>query len=391
MAREFLRIKTSLHELGRKVVSLIDYGIWLAFDTTKFKRIDSSSIKKILIVLINQEKGNVGGNFATLGVLNCFKKYHPKVDVAILADKRTVRQFDEVNKIRLIEYKGKETLGKIRKEGFDAVLILTPGDLTPFDLSFIPYRIGYTHLGISGFFRRKKLGYTRKVYNKMNQHMVELRFKMLEALGFKFKQKKPFLEFTKLEEENVRKLLRRHKIKKFIIIHPGGKYVAEFYRRGRWTPHLWNLDRYAKVADYFAKKGYKIIITGSKDEEILTYEIIKNAIQKQKIISVCGKLSVRETGALLKKASCLIATDTAVVHIAYQIGVPVVELMGPSIPEVVGAWPLNSKKHKILVDRGPCYRSMRKLPFSDNFNCLKNIKTEDVIRAGEELIHYKEK
>ena len=99
-------------------------------------------------------------------------------------------------------------------------------------------------------------------------------------------------------------------------------------------------------------------------------------------------MSIKEVGVLLKKSKLLIATDTAVVHLAYQepINAKIVELMGPSIPEVVGAWPLNSPKHKILIDKGPCYRSMRKLPFKDNFNCLENIKVEQVIKAGEDLL-----
>ncbi|MEK6844950.1 MAG: glycosyltransferase family 9 protein, partial [Nanoarchaeota archaeon] len=219
-------------------------------------------------------------------------------------------------------------------------------------------------------------------------HMVGGRFKMFEALGFKFKEKKPFLEFTKHEEKNAENFIKKNKIKKFIVIHPGGKYVAESYNAGKWPPHLWNLDRYAEVADYFSEKGYKIIITGSKEEGILAEEIKKYSINKKQVIDACGKLSIKESGILLKKASLLIATDTAIIHLAYQepINAKIVELMGPSLPEVVGAWPLNSPGHKILIDKGPCCRSMRKLPFKNNFNCLENIKVEEVIKAGEKLL-----
>ena len=218
--------------------------------------------------------------------------------------------------------------------------------------------------------------------------MVNLRFKMFEALGFKFPEKKLIFEYSKNDEKNAKEFLTKNRIEKFIVIHPGGKYVAESYKAGKWPPHLWNLDRYAKVADYFSEKEYKIIITGSKDEEILANEIIIHSKNKNKIISACGKLSIKEVGVLLKKSKLLIATDTAIIHVAYQepINAKIVELMGPSIPEVVGAWPLNNPKHKILIDKGPRCRSMRKLPFKDNFNCLKNIKVEDVIKAGEDLL-----
>jgi ADP-heptose:LPS heptosyltransferase len=194
-----------------------------------------------------------------------------------------------------------------------------------------------------------------------------------------------------MEKKGVGEFIRKNKIKKFIIIHPGGKYIAESYKQGKWPPHLWGLDKYAKVADCFIEKGYKIIITGTKEEEILVEEIKKFSEFQGEIVSACGKLSIKEAGVLLKKSSLLIATDTAIVHIAYQdpINAKIVELMGPSIPEAVGAWPLNSPRHKILVDKGTCYRSMRKLPFKDNRKCLENISVEDVIKAGETLLNKK--
>ena len=377
-----------LHEQAKKTFSYLDYLIWLFFDPAKFKAIKTKKLCKILIVLINQEKGNIGGDFVTLGVLNCFKRQYPKIELSMLSDKKTIKQFESDRNMNFIEYSGKESIKKMKNLDIDAVIFLNQGELSAKDFSFIPYRIGETHFGISGFFKRKKFGYTRKVYSKIKNHMVGGRFKMFEALGFKFREKKLFLEFTKQEEINADNFIKKNKIKKFIIIHPGGKYVAESYSAGKWPPHLWNLNRYAKVADYFSEKGYKIIITGTKDEEILAKEIIKYSKNKNLITSACGKLSIKEVGVLLKKSKLLIATDTAVVHLAYQepINAKIVELMGPSIPEVVGAWPLNSPKHKILIDKGPCCRSMRKLPFKDNFNCLENIKVEQVIKAGEELL-----
>ena len=388
MKNKLTKFQISLHELTKTFFSFLDYLLWILFDLSKFKKIKTQKIRKILIVLINQEKGNIGGDFVTLGVLNCFKKQYSKIEISMLSDKKTIKQFESAKNINFIEYSGKESIKNIKKMDIDAVIFLNQGELSVKDFSFIPYAIGETHFGISGFFKRKKFGYTRKVYSKIKNHMVGGRFKMFEALGFGFSEKKPFLEFTKQEEKNADFFIKKNKIKKFIVIHPGGKYVAESYMSGKWPPHLWNLERYSKVADYFSEKGYKIIITGSKEEEILAEEIKKYSENKKQIINACGKLSIKESGILLKKASLLIATDTAIVHLAYQepIDAKIVELMGPSIPEVVGAWPLNSKKHKILVDKGPRCRSMRKLPFKDNFNCLKNIKVEQVIKAGEELL-----
>lgn len=388
MPKSLFRLKTYLYEFARKLFSLVDYLIWFLFDPAKFKKIKTEKIKKILAVLINQEKGNVGGDFITLGILNYFKRKYPEVSISMLSDEKTIKQFGSVQKINFIEYLGENSIKELKNKNFDAVLFFDPGKLKIKNFFFIPYKIGETESGLSGFLSNEKFGYTRKIYSRMRNHMVGGRFKMLEALGFKFPEKKLIFEYSKEDEKNADKFIRKNKIKKFIVIHPGGKYVAESYKAGKWPPHLWNLNRYAKVADYFSEKDYQIIITGTKDEEILAQEIKKYSRQKNKIISACGKLSIKETGALLKKTSLLIATDTAIVHLAYQepINAKIVELIGPSLPEVVGAWPLNSPRHKILVDKGHCCRSMRKLPFKDNFNCLQNIKVEQVIKAGEKLL-----
>src|SRR5690606_28624834 len=114
-------------------------------------------------------------------------------------------------------------------------------------------------------------------------------------------------------------------------------------------------------------------------------EKIKN-LSRVNILNCCGEFTIRESGVLLKKSMLLIATDTSIVHIAYQVGVPIVELKGPSLPESVGAWPLNSKKHTILVDDGPCSRSMKKIECPENVGCLDGISTNQVISSAENQI-----
>ena len=389
MVHTFKKTIINIHEIARSLISLLDFTLWLFIDPSKFKKIKNQKIKKILVVLINQEKGNIGGDFCTLGVLNYFLKIFPNIELSIFTDKKTEKQMGKNSKIKFIEYKGENSLVKLKKQNFQAGIFLNLGKLSPRNFLFIPYRISKSSNSFLSFFKIKnKFFITRKTHLPFGIHMVELRFKMLESLGFKFKNKKLIFENTKEEIKKIDSFNKKEKIKKFIILHPGGKYVAESYNEGKWPPHLWNLDRYAKVADYFIKKGYKILITGSKEESYLTKEIKKYSKNKKQILDVCGNFSIKEIGALLKKSSLLISTDTSIVHIAYQepINAKIVELMGPSIPEVVGAWPPNNPNHKILIDKGPYSRSMRKIPFKNNFNCLEKITVKEVIISAEKLL-----
>jgi len=380
---------TELHELVRRISVYIDYFLWLLLDPAKFKIVKTQEINSILGVLINPEKGNVGGDFCFLGVLEYFKKKNPGIRVAILGDFKSLERFGKVPGIDMIVYKNRKDLEKLRNKGFKAALFVNLGPLKPRDFLFVPYRVLTFYPSIRALFIYKnRLRITRKPFAPWGTHMVEFGFKMLEVLGFKF-DKKDVLFYYSEEEKKVKTFLKKNKVEKFIIVHPGGKFVVETLQRKKWPPHLWPLNRYSKVAEHFSKIGYKILVTGTKDESLLFGEIKKGCNRNTDIIDCCGKFTIRELGALLDKTKLLIATDTAIVHIAYQIKTKIVELIGPSVPEAVGAWPLDSKRHRILIDNGSCSRSMRKIECPEDIVCLGNIKVQDVIKAGEELLKQK--
>ena len=380
------RIFSRLTESGRKFSVAVDYLKWLIFDPSKYKIIKTDNIDSLLFLLMNKEKGNVGGNFCVLGVLNHFKKEFPHVRVVILGDKNTINQFGHVPDIEMIEYKGESTLRYVRKQNFKAMVCYDMYENEIKDFMNIPYRVILASPTIWDIFKiRNSFFFTRKAFYVWGKtHMVDFTFKLLEVLGFKFKQKGLVFYSSKKEELKVDSFLKKNKIKRYVILHPGGKYMVETLQRGKWPPHLWPLDRYAAVANHFAKKGYKILVTGTKEENYLAEQI--NKLSGSKIISCCGKFSIRESAVLVKKSKLLIATDTSIVHIAYQVKAPIVDLIGPTCPEVIGPWPINSKRHSMLVDHGSCSRSMKKIECPEDIVCLENITVNDVISASEKKL-----
>jgi hypothetical protein len=61
-----IRFGIFLKDRARWFSSLSDYILWMVFDLSKFRKIERESSKKVLVVLINQNAGNVGGNFCSL-------------------------------------------------------------------------------------------------------------------------------------------------------------------------------------------------------------------------------------------------------------------------------------------------------------------------------------
>jgi ADP-heptose:LPS heptosyltransferase len=379
---KFRRSYTFLHELARSFSPYIDYLLWLLLDPDKFKIVKRKEIKRILFVLVNEEQGNVGGDFCLLGALNRLVVERPEIHLTLLLDQQTKKNFGEVPGIEMLEYK--KSLREVKNGKFDCAVIYNLGPLRFKDFKFIRYVFApfFPSIG-SIFILKNKFNITRKILINWGTHMMNINFKVPEKIGFPIKDKTPIFWYSDQDRKNVDEFLSIKKLKKFVIIHPGGKHVAEGFSSGKCVPHLWDLNRYGEVANYLQKQGYKVLITGTKNEEILSYEIKKTSPQ---IISVCGKFNIRETAVLLERSKLLIATDTSVVHIAYQIGTPIIELMGPSCPNVVGAWPTNSKKNCILVDKGPCYRSMRKIDCPEGIPCLDQIKVKDVIQATKKFL-----
>jgi len=390
----FRKTFTELYELTKMAVSFLDYFAWLLFSPSKFKKIKTKEIDNLLVILITGKKGNVGGNAVTFGVLNYFKKLYSNIKVSVLVDKITMNHFGKLPGIELIEYKGLETLKKLKDYNFKAVLDLTNSqDFTLNDFRFISYRVMPSCTAIFNFFRTIKNNFsiTRKVFFPWNSHTADMHFNLLETLGFKFSKRKLIFHYSKKDEVKVRKFLKKNKLQKFIILHPGGKHMVETVKKRKIPSQLWPFENYAKVADHFSKKDYKIVITGIKEERFLADKIKQKSSNKTKIIDSCGQFTVRELAFLLKNSKLLISTDTGVVHLAYQdpINTPIVELFGVSIPEVSGAYPINSENHKFLFDNGICARCNHQIESPENLNCLKNIKVREVIRESEELLKMK--
>ena len=377
-----------LLKLVKRLTGLLDYIIWLALDPAKFKKINNKKIKKVLITLMHVDEINFGTDSLILGITSYLKKLRPNVAFTFILDKNTKNLFGKIPGISFWEYdrnKRNQVLQRIKKEKFDAVLLFDRDTYEITDFLEIPYRIYYTDTNPRLVLSLKnKFFITRKIYYPWGLHMVEFIFKMFEALGFKFERKDFIFHSNSADEKRVVSFLRKNKVKDFIVLHPGGKGVVEALKNKKWPPHLWPLDRYADVADHFRKKGFSVLVTGSTNESELAEEINKKS--KYGVVNCCGKLTPREVGVLLKKTKLLISTDTGIVHIAYQVNSPILELFGPSDYTIAGAWPLDKETHKFLLDDGPCALSNRKKECPEGIICLERITVKEVIKEAEELI-----
>lgn len=132
----------------------------------------------------------------------------------------------------------------------------------------------------------------------------------------------------------------------FICIHPGARA-----QQRRWSPHS-----FAEVGDYFAERGYQIVLTGSKSEANLIQEVA-NAMHYSCIDTASFDLHLGTLAVLLKKSQLVISNDTGVSHLAVALRKTSVTIFLK--PELILRWaPLDRKRHRIVQQRFDLIKSI---------------------------------
>ncbi|WP_148864780.1 glycosyltransferase family 9 protein [Marinobacter fonticola] len=112
----------------------------------------------------------------------------------------------------------------------------------------------------------------------------------------------------------------------------------------------WSAERYAALADHAIRThGAQVILVGSPAPQEKEYCAAIEQGMQEKPVNICGKDTLKQLTALLKKADLLVAPDTGPAHIASAMGTDVLGLFAGSNPYRSG--PYNSLE--LCVNRYP--------------------------------------
>jgi ADP-heptose:LPS heptosyltransferase len=167
-----------------------------------------------------------------------------------------------------------------------------------------------------------------------NLHEIKRHLMLMEYLGIT--SKGTDLEFP-LTEDDYKELndvypdLQPHQ---YVCIHPGS--------RGAWRQ--WPVEHFAALANYCAEQGFKVIVTGTKDELTIVEAVI--AEMKFEPINAAGKTSLGAIGVLIKNAAMLVSNCTGVSHIAAAFKTPSIVISMDGEPERWG--PMNKQLHRTI-------------------------------------------
>ncbi|MDD5116126.1 MAG: lipopolysaccharide heptosyltransferase II [Candidatus Omnitrophica bacterium] len=148
----------------------------------------------------------------------------------------------------------------------------------------------------------------------------------------------------------------------------------------RWGTKLWPQRHLARLCEELGLRDMRVVITGTAQD--LPYaEMLVNSLKGAKIINACGKTSVNELAALIKKCSVFISADSSPLHIASAMGTPFIALFGPTDARRH----LPPSKNCILIDKrlecSPCYKTKCR-----SRRCMTQITPEEVLAAIDKLL-----
>ncbi|HEV8263756.1 MAG TPA: glycosyltransferase family 9 protein [Gemmatimonadales bacterium] len=189
---------------------------------------------------------------------------------------------------------------------------------------------------------------------------------------------RPSLHPTKADEAAVMAVLEEGGIEgDFVALAPGSIWGSK-----RW-PY------YGDLARWLSRRTSVVVVGGPEDVPL--GEEIERAVggDGQQVVNACGKLTLRQSAALIGLATLLVTNDSAPLHLASAMGTRVLAIFGPTIAEF-GFGPVG-EQDIVMGVRGlwcrPCHRHgppACPLPHVMAHRCMRALGSDYVESAIEE-------
>ncbi|MFA5363453.1 MAG: glycosyltransferase family 9 protein, partial [Candidatus Omnitrophota bacterium] len=252
----------------------------------------------------------------------------------------------------------------LKRRGFDVVVDLRNsmfGVLIPAGLKTSPF-----------------LSVPRSVRHMKDRHLYKVRA-MAGVEGLALERPKPVSFYiSPRDEAHIDTFLKGAGIKKeerFMLVSPGARSHVK-----RWTE-----SGFAGVIEACVNTlGMKVILIGDASETGICGAVRDMVPGKAKnaVIDASGKTSLSQLGVLLKKARFLITNDSANMHLASYLNIPVAAVFGPTDEVKYGPWADAGVVVKKDIFCRPCAKAQCRFKTLD---CMRMITVTEVMRAAQRV------
>ncbi len=316
---------------------------------------------KILFITLS----NIGDCILTLPVLDCLRLNFPEAQITVVVGPRPALIFQNnrsANKVFVYDkHAGLPAKFKLvralRESNFDLIV-----DLRNSIFSWLVPA------------RRKNSRLLR--FSRSHKHMASRHLFKLSGLGLKierFRAEYGSLSVSRQDEEHIRRLLNSAGIidkGRLIIISPGARSLIK----------RWPKEKFVALINDLPQE-YKAVLIGDQDDVEISRQITQEV--KVPVLDLTGKTTLLQAAALLKKAELLITNDSANLHLASYLNVPVVAVFGPTDDVKYGPWPDKWKIAKKEIFCRPCMKAVCRF---GTLECLQRVGMEQVLMMVKEML-----
>jgi heptosyltransferase-3 len=353
-------------------------------------QIDLATVKRVLVIKLQ----HLGDVLLTTPVFSVLKQLDPEMDVDALVFSETApmlsgnpcvdviheidRSWKKKGALSLIKQE-KHLLAQLKAGNYDLVINLTDRGRGAWLTRLLNPRYS-----VSQKYSHKRGRWWMKSFTHLYsipyfpRHAVEIHLDALRRIGVLPQAADKKLSFVAGENADlaIDKLLSVHQLKPaaYIVVHP----------TSRWMFKGWNQAGFAEVFRQLTLAGHRLVITSGPDEKEMAYVEALLAKQPVEVVNLAGKLTLKELGALIAKASCFIGLDSVAMHMAAALDTPCVALFGPSNEKIWHPWQV---RHEIITENYSCRPcNLDGCGGGKISECLQAIEPHKVVKAVNNLL-----
>ncbi len=339
---------------------------------------------------------NLGDVVLVTGAIALIKKKYPATKVtmlvkAVFAD--AVKNNPIIDEVIVFDYKAKENaiskmktmVEEIKSRNFDLSISfdrkLRPAILTY--LAGIPTRVGPSKVFDNNSSKVTWL-YTDVVNidHDLNKTLQAETYQIIVRKFFNIEgYERP--TFAKIMPEN------ESKAEELLTTLPSAKLKIALCVRGTFPLKTWAKEYFVEVVKALAKSyDAAFFIVGAPNDVYYAREVITDiaVTASVQVENFCGKTTLVDLAALLKKSDLFVTVDTGAAHIAATTGVKMVTIYGCTSPD---RWHPITDKAIVLSSREsccPCTIKAKACPTYPKPQCLYSVTPEMVIEACNKLL-----
>ncbi len=303
------------------------------------------SFKRVLIII----RRSLGDVLATSPLINVLHEYNPGVQIDLLVNEDTygmARAIKHVRKVLRYDYawwnKGIFNglinefllLKKIVRK-YDLAISLTANERS----TIYAIMAGQTSIAATdsvlenSWWRKVLLSSTYKFGS--DRHIVLNNLATIKTLRIPVKNICLSARYSDVTGNNVKRLLNKFNINKFIIFHPSARYEYKVYP----------LKLRNKLLRYLSNIGIPIVVTGGKSS--IDLQIADELPELANVYNFIGKTTLEEAIALTDFSLGYIGMDTFNMHIAAAFDKKIVAIFGPTLPQIWSPWSNSLQAHAL--------------------------------------------